>query len=90
MTAPPATRRGDPRAIADATRGFVLGVDLYGPFTPDVDGNVWAMVGVEVGHTDWGMVRLMTDKDSDSCKQALMEMRAELRSQSKHTTMDVV
>ena len=33
-----------------------------GPFTPDVDGSVYALVGIEVGHTDYGMVRLLPDK----------------------------
>ena len=36
--------------IEESDKGFVLGIDLYGPFTPDVDGNVYALIGVEAGH----------------------------------------
>ena len=52
LTATPANRNPLDSVIEDSDKGFVLGiVHLYGPFTPDVDGNVYALVGVEVGHT---------------------------------------
>ena len=40
--------------VIDADKGYVLGVDYVGPFEPDVCGNVYALVGVEVGHTNYG------------------------------------
>ena len=63
--------------IEDSDKGFVLGIDLYGPFTPDVDGNVYALVGVEVGHTDYGMIRLLPDKTAAQCAEAVASMRTE-------------
>ena len=39
--------------VMDADKGYVIGVDYAGPFEPDVDGNVYALFGVEVGHTKY-------------------------------------
>ena len=47
LTATPATRNQLDSEIEDSDKGFVLSIDLYGPFTPDVDGNVYALIGVE-------------------------------------------
>ena len=68
----------------------VSGIELYGPFTPDVDGNVYALVGVEEGHTDYGMIRLLPDKTAAQCAEAVASMRTELRTVSKDPTKDLV
>ena len=90
LTAPPATRNPLDSEIEDSNKGFVLGIDLYGPFSPDVDGNVYAMVGVEVGHTNYGMVRLMPDKTAVECTVAVASMRTELRTMSTDPVKDLV
>ena len=90
LTAPPATRNPLDSEIEDSDKGFVLGIDLYGPFTPDVDGNVYAVVGVEVGHTNYGMVRLMPDKTAVECTEAVASMRSELRTMSKDLAKGLV
>ena len=90
LTKPPGTRNPLDSAIEDSDKGFVLGVDLYGPFTPDVNENVYAMVGVEVGHTNYGMVRLMPDKTAVECTAAVASMRTELRTMSKDLAKDLV
>ena len=82
LTATPANRNPLDSVIEDNDKGFVLGIDLYGPFTPDVDGNVYALVGVEVGHTDYGMIRLLPDKTAAQCAEAVASMRTELRTVS--------
>ena len=89
LTKPPGTRNPLDSAIEDSDKGFVLGIDLYGPFTPDVDGNVYAMVGVEVGHANYGMVRLMPDKTAVECTTAVASMRTELRTMSKDLAKDL-
>ena len=50
--------KGD--AYADAGKGYLLGVDYIGKYTPDVDGNMYAMTGVEMS-TRYGMVVLTKD-----------------------------
>ena len=90
LTATPATRNALDSVIEDSDKGFVLGIDLYGPFTPDVDGNVYALVGVEVGHTNYGMVRLLPDKTAAECATAVASMRTELRTMSKDPRKDLV
>ena len=90
LTAPPTTRNSLDSVIEDSEKGFVLGIDLYGPFTPDVDGNVYAMVGVEVGHTNYGLVRLMPDKTAAERTEAAASMQSELRTMSKDPKKDLV
>ena len=50
--------------VTDAEKGYVLGVDFFGPFDPDVDNNVYGMIGVEVEHTRYGMVELMKNREA--------------------------
>ena len=90
MVAPPAHRTRDPRAVSDSDRGFVLGLDLYGPFSADVGEHVYALVGVETGRTDYGMVRLLKDRTTLACREALKSMRHELRSMSSDPKVDLV
>ena len=90
MVAPPAHRTRDPRAVSDSDRGFVLGLDLYGPFSADVGEHVYALVGVETGRTDYGMVRLLKDRTALACREALKSMRHELRSMSSDPKVDLV
>ena len=57
------------RLLTDATRidlrtPAILGIDYIGPYIKDVDGNVLAMTGVEVGRTNYGMIRLTKDREA--------------------------
>ena len=74
MTAKRNTRNADPRKIDGADEGYVLSVDQFGPFLPDVDGNTNALIANEVAHTDWGFIELMTSKAAPSCLKSLQEM----------------
>ena len=86
MTAKQSTRNADPRAIQGAEKGFVLGLDLFGPFTPDVDGNEYALVAVEVGRTDFGFTRLLKDKTSESILEAYQDIVREIKVVSAEDT----
>ena len=49
-------------SVEGSDKGFVLGIDLIGPYSKDLSGNSFALVGVEVGHTHYGMAHLLKDK----------------------------
>ena len=55
-----------------------------------MDGNVYALIGVEEGHTDYGMVRLLPDKTAAQCAASVACMRTELRTMSKDPKKDLV
>ena len=76
MRAPKASRTDG--VVADADKGYVLGIDYAGPFDPDVDGNTYALVGVEVGHTNYGMVELQKDRTSAGASKGVKAMLREL------------
>ena len=67
----------------------MLGLDFVGPFEPDADDNVFALVGVEAG-TNYGMVRLLKNKDADTTRDAVIDMRRELLSKDKDRSRDIV
>lgn len=83
------TRNDNPRDIEYANKGYVLGIDLFGPFEDDVDGNEWALIGVEVGHSDYTMVRLLRTKSAKEVSQAVKSMKLELKTKGA-TNMEVV
>ena len=58
----PATKRSPDAMVEDSDKGYVLGLDYFGPFEPDVDGNVHGLYGVETGHTKVGFVQLQKDR----------------------------
>lgn len=55
--------------IEGAEHGYVIGVDYAGPFDQDNDGNTYALFGVEVAHTNYGMVTLHIDRGSAGAVQ---------------------
>ena len=62
----------------------MLGVDFFkfGPFASDpdhVDNNVYGMIGVEVGHTRYGMVELTKNREAKNAKEGLLNMMRDLR-----------
>ena len=56
FTARAGHRNQDPYYVEGSDKGYVLGIDIYGPFEPDLEGNTHSLIGVEVGRTDYTMV----------------------------------
>ena len=72
----------------NAEKGYLLGIDYIGKYTPDVDGNMYAMTGVEVT-TKYGCVVLTKNCKSDTSKHALIKMRQELVTKGKERDRDL-
>ena len=81
MTAKPGHRKSVDDLVTGSEKGFVLGVDYIGPYSPDVDGNIWGFVGVEVAHTQYGFVDLTTDKEGE---RLIAHLGSALPSPSNH------
>ena len=64
-------------------KGYVYSVDYIGPYSPDVDFHIYGFVGVEVAHTNYGIVTLSKNKESDTTRDMLKLHRAELRHKGK-------
>ena len=64
LTQKKALRRAPGKQVTGAEKGYVIGVDFVGPFSPDVDNNKYGFVTVEVGHTDYGIVQLSKNKEA--------------------------
>ena len=43
LRAAPATTRSLEDTVEDSEKGYVLGLDYFGPFEPDVDGNTYGL-----------------------------------------------
>ena len=78
------TRRGEGDVVEDADKGYVLGLDVLGPLPcADTEGYWYVLVGVEVGHTNYGMVRRMKDKSSVSIRDAVASMVTEVETKKE-------
>ena len=75
--------------IQDSDKGFVYNLDFVGPYEPDVDGNIFGLVGVEVGHTNYGIVTLTKHKDASTTRDEFIKHRGILKNLS-HEGHDVV
>jgi hypothetical protein len=66
LPAAKATKAG--HVIRGSTRGYVLGVDFSGPYPESNDGEtyMYAIQGVEVGHTDLSLIHFCKDKSGPS------------------------
>jgi hypothetical protein len=73
-----ARRTPDGHIVGGAEFGWVFGIDYAGPFEPDCDGNVWALFGVETGHTDMGFVELSYNKAGPDSLRGVKEMIREM------------
>jgi hypothetical protein len=89
MTGKPGYRRPNKFDIDMKDKGFVLGVDFYGPFESDVSGNTWALIAVEVARTNYGFVRLLPNKEAPAVREALKDIAREIKVKSKDD-IDVV
>ena len=73
-----AKRTPDGHIVGGAEFGWVFGIDYAGPFEPDCDGYVWALFGVETGHTDMGFVELSPNKAGPDSLRGVKEMIREM------------
>ena len=83
MTAKSNTKNDDDMIIKGSDKGAVFGIDYIGPYIKDVDGNVLAMTGVEVGRTNCGMIRLTKDREAKTSLKCFQEMSNEYKRLSK-------
>ena len=84
MRAKNATRNTDRYDIEGSESGNVWGLDYCGPFPPDVDGNVYFLQGVEVGHTNMGYTSLTQSRLAKDTLHAFKSMEREHHINSKH------
>ena len=63
--------------------------DYVGPYSPDVDGNIYGLVGVETGHTNYGIRSLTKDREAKTSLQSFKIHRNKLRSMG-HEDNDIV
>ena len=64
--------------VEHADKGYVMGIDFAGPFDPNVNGIVYDLFGVEVGHTNYGMVEMLPARPSKNAKGGVKRMVREL------------
>ena len=83
LTAKPNTKNDNDMIIKGSDKGAVIGIDYIGPYIKDVDGNVLAMTGVEVGSTNYGMIRLTKDREAKTSLKCYQEMSNEYKRLSK-------
>ena len=50
MMAKSNTSNEDDLVVRGSDKGYVHSMDYVGPYSPDVDGNIYGLVGVETGH----------------------------------------
>ena len=60
-------------------KGHVHSMDYVGPYSPDVDGNICGLVGVETGHTNYGMTSLTKVREANTSLQGFKIHRNKLR-----------
>ena len=68
--------------------GFSISVDLTGPHEPDVDGNTFALVAVEIASSKGG-VYLQTDKTAASCLESIKQFESDLKQTAQDTAKTV-
>jgi hypothetical protein len=79
LPAAKATKAG--HVIRGSTRGYVLGVDFSGPYPESNDGETYAIQGVEVGHTDFGLLHCCKDKSGVSADTGVADFIRTLETQ---------
>ena len=55
---------------------------MFGPFSPDVDSNIYGMIGVEI-NTRWGHVSCVKTKSASECLAGLQKVVADMSALSK-------
>ena len=60
-------------------KGYVHSMGYVGPCPPDVDGNIYGLVGVETGQTNYGMTSLTKDREANTSLQGFKIHRNKLR-----------
>ena len=75
--------------VRGSNKGYVHSMDYVGPYSPDVDGNIYGLVGVETGHTNYGITSLTKDREAKTSLQGFKIHRNKLRSMG-HEDKDLV
>jgi len=83
------TSNDDDLVIGGSEKGYVYSMDYVGPYSPDIDGNIYGLVGVETGHTNYGMTSLTKNRESNTSLQGFKIHRNKLR-QIGHDDKDIV
>ena len=65
--------------VRGSEKGYVYSMDYVGPYSPDVDGNIYGLVGVETGHTNYGITSLTKDREASTSLQGFKLHRNQLR-----------
>ena len=89
MMAKSNTSNDDDLVIGGSDKGYVYSMDYVGPYTPDVDGNIYGLVGVETGHTNYGITSLTKNRESSTSLQGFKVHRNKLK-QLGHDDKDIV
>ena len=89
MMAKSNTSNDDDMVVGGSDKGYVYSMDYVGPYTPDVDGNIYGLVGVETGHTNYGITSLTKNRESSTSLQGFKIHRNKLR-QLGHDDKDIV
>jgi len=76
-----AVRQAADAIVEGGEKGWVAGVDIFGPMEPDLSGNVYGMVLVEVV-TKWGVVELLQSKEATGTLAGLKKLLLDLRSKT--------
>jgi len=79
MMAKSNTSNDDDLVVRGSEKGYVHSMDYVGPYSPDVDGNIYGLVGVETGHTNYGMTSLTKDREANTSLQGFKIHRNKLR-----------
>ena len=69
--------------IRGKDKGYVYSMDYIGPYTPDIDGNIYGFVGVEVAHTNYGNITLSKNKEATTTRDMFKQHRTRLRTIGK-------
>ena len=89
MMAKSNTSNEDDLVVRGSEKGYVHSMDYVGPYSPDVDGNIYGLVGVETGHTNYGITSLTKDREAKTSLQGFKIHRNKLRSMG-HEDKDIV
>ena len=71
--------------VRGSDKGRVHSMDYVGPYSPDVesDGNIYGLVGVETGHTNYGIPSLTNAGEAKTSLQGVKIHRNKLRSMGR-------
>jgi hypothetical protein len=78
-----------PRSERVSKKGYAVSVDFSGPFEPDVDGNNFGLIGVEL-ESSKGFVGLQQSRSASDTRNIIKDFESELRSCSANPNVGIV